>query len=98
MFFLFSFVFALGTSDPFLKTNNLTVSSVQSLIARGVEEADKGCIEHKMLKKITHNPIFKKSELIIKLQNFVNQKQSIIRIFFQIIFSLFYYFKYLENY
>ena len=60
MFFLFSFVFAPGTSDPFLKTNNLTVSSVQSLIARGVEEADKGCIEHKMLKKITHNPIFKK--------------------------------------
>ena len=98
MFFLFSFVFAPGTSDPFLKTNNLTVSSVPSLIARGVEEADKECIEHKMLKKITHNPIFKKSELIIKLQNFVNQKQSIIRIFFQIIISLFYYFKYLENY
>ena len=70
-----------------------------SLIARGVEEADKECIEHKMLKKITHNPIFKKkSELIIKLQDFVNQKQSITRIFFQIIFSLFYYFKYLENY
>ena len=51
-----------------------------------------------MLKKITHNPIFKKTESIIKLQNFVNQKQSIIRIFFQIIISLFYYFKYLENY
>lgn len=51
MFFLFSFVFALGTSDPFLKTNNLTMSSVPSLIARGVEEADKECIEHKMLKK-----------------------------------------------
>lgn len=69
-----------------------------SLIARSVEETDKECIEHKMLKKITHNPIFKKTESIIKLQNFVNQKQSIIRIFFQIIISLFYYFKYLENY
>lgn len=71
---------------------------MRSLIAQGVVEADKEYIEDKMLKLITTYPIFKNQNLIIKLQNFVNQKLSIFRIFFQITFRFFFYFKYLENY
>ncbi len=71
---------------------------MRSLIAQGVVEADRGCIEDKMLKLITLYPIFKNQNLIIKLQNFVNQKQNIFRMFFQITFRFFFYFKYLENY
>lgn len=71
---------------------------MRSLIAQGVVEAGKECIEDKMLKLIMPYPIFKNQNLIIKLQNFVNQKQSIVRMFFQITFRFFFYFKYLENY
>lgn len=55
---------------------------MRSLIAQGVVEAGKEYIEDKMLKLITTYPIFKNQNLIIKLQNFVNEKLSIFRMFF----------------
>lgn len=61
-FIFFTSVFAPWSSDPILNTNNLTINYVRSLIAQGVVEAGKECIEDKMLKIITHSPIFKKSE------------------------------------
>lgn len=58
---------------------------MRSLIAQGVVEAGKECIKDKMLKLITLYQIFKNQNFIIKLQNFVNQKQNISRMFFKLL-------------